>query len=476
MAWFSLLVGFLVSYAAADLLLYPNNTLVPGAVISTGCLKAMNVNIACDEFVAELAQTNFYGSLNNNSIQNSVCNPACGTALSKYHSSVVAACASDPAPWVGVPANYYGDLVWATYNLTCFKDPGTGQYCNDYISSLSFSSGDSELTSLPRDTLCSPCVIALARHIQGTAYSNYNDKVADQWKSIQTTCNLNYPTDVKNPVIDSSAGVPGFTVVNTTQPLVCLSGKTYAVVSGDTPEKIAQAHQVATGTLKTLNDILPDGSNLWAGASLCLPQSCKTYIVQPGDDCAALAVRNGITYTQFLAFNPSINSDCTNFNSGTNICIGLPGQSYSGATIDGATVTKTATYATATAVPPNNVAGGTTRHCGKYYEVQAGDYCQKVALNNTIGTTGKCYQWHIIVAGDSCFSIEQYYDISFAQFQQWNPSLDNNCSNLFLGEAYCVTGPGKPTKTSVPQPPPTMTASPKLDLRYYVELMHVKAR
>ena len=59
---------------------------------------------------------------------------ACGTALSKYHGSVTASCAKDPQPWVGVPANYYGDLIWAQYNLTCVKDPKTKQWCNGLYS------------------------------------------------------------------------------------------------------------------------------------------------------------------------------------------------------------------------------------------------------------------------------------------------------------------------------------------------------
>ena len=39
-------------------------------------------------------------------------------------------CADNSKPWDGVPANYYGDLVWAQYNLTCIKDAKSNEWCS----------------------------------------------------------------------------------------------------------------------------------------------------------------------------------------------------------------------------------------------------------------------------------------------------------------------------------------------------------
>lgn len=178
------------------------------------------------------------------------------------------------------------------------------------------------------------------------------------------------------------------------------------------------------------------------------------------------------------------------------MCVGLPGTQYNGSTIVGATVTQTAVYATATVPPPSNIAKGTTQSCGKYYTVQSGDSCSLIALNNTIaiglfenvnpsvnsactnliaglaycvfptadwngtdssggdttstyvtapaptptGTTSNCYQYHTIVSGDYCGLLENQYDITFGQLQSWNPNLNAACSNLILGDAYCVQG------------------------------------
>ena len=171
----------------------------------------------------------------------------------------------------------------------------------DYISNITFPSADSELTSLPKDQLCSPCITALAAHMQSTAFSNYDSTLATQWQSIQSTCGLDLPTNPQPPVLGNNASIPGYVQSGTTQPKSCISGSTYTVVSGDDLEKIAAAKGVSSGTLRILNDILPDGSNLWAGMSLCLPQPCQTYSVKGGGTLTfpcAIGRRGGFSSSQ----------------------------------------------------------------------------------------------------------------------------------------------------------------------------------
>jgi LysM repeat protein len=55
-------------------------------------------------------------------------------------------------------------------------------------------------------------------------------------------------------------------------------------------------------------------------------------------------------------------------------------------------------------------------------------------------------QWYVVQSGDYCAKIESVYGITMAQLQQWNPDLKDDCSNLQLGDAYCVHGdPGGTT-------------------------------
>ncbi|KXH40215.1 LysM domain-containing protein [Colletotrichum simmondsii] len=148
---------------------------------------------------------------------------------------------------------------------------------------------------------------------------------------------------------------------------------------------------------------------------------------------------------------------CTNLIAGQNICVGPPGGVLNFTTIPGATVTKTAIYATATADRPAPVASGTTTKCGKYYKVQLANvfYCVlptqdwNTTATSTIvpapkttppGTTDKCYQWYVIQSGDYCAKVQDRFAISFERFRAWNPAIASDCSNLQLGVAYCVQG------------------------------------
>lgn len=123
-----LLLWFFVCYVEAQFNLFPDGT-HSTATLSQGCNTALNATITCDSYLQQLVSNDYYGSLNNATLQGSVCSAACGTSLSLYHRSVTTACASDPQPWPGVPAVWAGDAIWAMYNRTCLKDPATGRYC-----------------------------------------------------------------------------------------------------------------------------------------------------------------------------------------------------------------------------------------------------------------------------------------------------------------------------------------------------------
>ena len=73
--------------------------------------------------------SDFYGTVGNDTDQDSFCNPNCGTSLSSYRSSVAAACANDPQPFDGIPATYWADSASSAWNSLCLKNPSTGQYC-----------------------------------------------------------------------------------------------------------------------------------------------------------------------------------------------------------------------------------------------------------------------------------------------------------------------------------------------------------
>jgi len=266
------------------------------------------------------------------------------------------------------------------------------------------------ILSLPTDQACSPCVLALLQHVQGTSFSNYRTTMVDTWASLQRQCGVSYPTEVQ-ALTTNITDLPGFAPANYSYLTTCLTGNNYTVISGDTCAGIAAANSVATGTLISINDIVPGCAELYVGQILCLPQTCDTYTTQSNDTCVAISTAFNLTWTQVISYNPSINSRCTNLLSDVDICISPPGGVWNGTTVAGAIATQTAIYASATVTPPGSVGAGTTTSCGKYYQVQSGDYCELIALNNTI---------------------------TVALFEEINPSVDSGCTNLVVGLYYCV--------------------------------------
>ena len=142
------------------------------------------------------------------------------------------------------------------------------------------------------------------------------------------------------------------------------------VQSGDDCNKLSTTNSVSTGALRVLNGLFPDCTNLIAGATLCLPQSCSIYNVQPGDTCSGITGTTGVGLSDLTSYNPTLNSDCSNLNAGENLCLSPPAGNYTPTPIAGATATHTGSFATATVAPKGKKAAGSTDKCGKWYEVQ----------------------------------------------------------------------------------------------------------
>ncbi|KAL4866939.1 hypothetical protein BDV12DRAFT_198666 [Aspergillus spectabilis] len=48
----------------------------------------------------------------------------------------------------------------------------------------------------------------------------------------------------------------------------------------------------------------------------------------------------------------------------------------------------------------------------------------------------------LVVEGDQCALISVQFSLSLGDFYFLNPEIDPNCTNLWLGEAYCVAPVG----------------------------------
>ena len=118
-------------------------------------------------------------------------------------------------------------------------------------------------------------MISLFRQIQSTPYSNYDDELAVTWANVQKKCAVAYPTAVQSLQTNVTSRF-GFAIPGAGYNYGCLTGKTYKVQAGENCETIAEKSSVSTGTLISINQLLPARPD----ACLSLPSnhslSCQT--------------------------------------------------------------------------------------------------------------------------------------------------------------------------------------------------------
>jgi LysM repeat protein len=206
---------------------------------------------------------------------------------------------------------------------------------------------------------------------------------------------------------------------------------------------------------------------------------------------------NNISFTQFVRWNSAALH--APIFPGDYICIGPLGGAYVAPLVSGVAGGKP--VYTTTASPAHETPPGTAENCGRYYDTVKDDYCQMIAMNFTLtfddlramnpqineectnlwanasycvatvqgstaipvpvtsattfkptslpgtvapsaptqsGASAACYKWYTTVDGDYCYLVYTKFGISFDQLRQWNTVLDEACSNMWPGYAYCV--------------------------------------
>ncbi|KAL1617782.1 hypothetical protein SLS54_007561 [Diplodia seriata] len=169
------------------------------------------------------------------------------------------------------------------------------------------------------------------------------------------------------------------------------------------------------------------------------------YLAAKGDTCDKIINKYGtFTFTEFYAWNPAVDEDCSGLWASTYYCVGVPSTP---------TVKPSATTSAPTTTPtgPSPVQDGVVDTCTTFYKAVSGDSC--TAIVNRYGT------------------------FSVADFTTWNPAVGEDCSGLWLGYYYCVGVPGtpttKPTTTQTSAMPTATGPSPTQDgiistcTRYY---------
>ncbi|KAG5351398.1 hypothetical protein C0989_006634 [Termitomyces sp. Mn162] len=232
-------------------------------------------------------------------------------------------------------------------------------------------------------------------------------------------------------------------------------GRWYKVQSGDICQTVALKNSVALTDFLTLNPEIDNScSNLWLDYYYC---------VAPFPPFASVTASPIIT---------------TNYSSATIMSYTIPTANYT-------PTTYLVALTTAGVEAPTNVADGTrTVACGNYYNVQDSDTIDSVSelvgvnsteletwnpelnsgslpatgsaicivfpmgnytlvplappINAYPNATAACAQYYTVKSGDGCSSIAAEFGLTSSQLSLLNPGLKTDCTNLILGEAYCV--------------------------------------
>ncbi|KAK0670018.1 carbohydrate-binding module family 50 protein [Cercophora samala] len=200
------------------------------------------------------------------------------------------------------------------------------------------------------------------------------------------------------------------------------AGTAYQIQPGDDCHKISNSQQTGTGWLLSDNNLGAWCEDFPVSGSLCIANKCDVVTVPANTTCKAVAKSANTTEVLLKYWNPVLNAGCYNIEKleGHQLCVSPPGPVYVDPNPD-----ILAPTTAITAVPvPTDLAQGTTTYCGRYYQVQPGEYCNLLVLK---------------------------YHISLSDFLFLNPALYSNCTNLFAYESYCIepvgdiaTYPGQP--------------------------------
>lgn len=126
-----------------------------------------------------------------------------------------------------------------------------------------------------------------------------------------------------------------------------------------------------------------------------------------GDACGTIAANEGISLTDFYAWNPAVGTSCQFLDLDDYVCVG----------VIGATPTTISTAAITSTIPTNGIPTPTP------YQT---------------GMASNCISFHLVGSGDQCGDLSTAHGISLSQFYSWNPAVGSSCQYLDLGDYVCV--------------------------------------
>ncbi|KAJ5218703.1 uncharacterized protein N7498_000802 [Penicillium cinerascens] len=374
--------------------------------LSDPCVAALNITLPCPAWVAR------YTGLEDSSFEvlpaeqlTELCESNCRLNMQRVRQMIKDSCTTDdvvmPFGSIAYPATFMIDRYIYSAGLSCLTDPSTNEYCDTIVSS--WMSNGSTYSSAQN---CSACELSIQK-FQLESPFGYDDEAANYFASLTSSCGAtgyDFATPTAYALNATSTGT-GSTASATFSP-PCSGFHT--VKEDESCVTISEANSVSTYSLITTNALDMACNLLSEGRNLCLPSTCTTHQLEFGETCDSLTSSLGITMAQLLAWNPMINTGCSNLASwrGWYICASSP---YG-------TITVNAGTAVTTAAPvPTDAQPQTSTDCGN---------------------------WHKVITDEDCSTISLKYTISLSDFYFLNPQVDSSCSNLWANTSYCVKAVG----------------------------------
>ncbi|UNI22107.1 hypothetical protein JDV02_008028 [Purpureocillium takamizusanense] len=368
-----------------------------------------------------------------------LCESSCRRDLGNLRTSILGACTASSDVMVpnkfAYPATFLVDRFLYAASLSCLKDKVSGKYCDavvaDWVNQPNYTNSQT----------CSQCELGVQQIQLGSPFG-FSDTLAQAFADTTKSCSAaNYGFATPTSYALNATTLPS--------PPACI-GSAYTIKENDTCVTISGANDISTYQVITTNKLNLGCDNLpGVGRSICLPTGsrCRTYQLGLYETCETLMMSWNVTLAQVQAWNPMINSACSNLASwrGWYLCSSSP----SGI----ATVGSGNTVTTIAPVPTNAQDQSNTR----------------------------CGQWYYVEAGDNCAAISLKFSLALSDFYFLNPQVDSTCRNLRANTSYCVKPVGNietysryPTSTAattftrpvttsdfVPSPVQTATLRPK---------------
>jgi hypothetical protein len=375
--------------------------------ITETCRTALSAKILCDKQLAAMNVAGVGQYFENRTLYDSVCDKGCGQSLDSWFDNVSRNCGDQT---IGrAKAAKVGGHIYANYNLTCLKNPGSGSYCLEDIVELPVVNS---VQGMAKDDMCSYCFSTLLVMRQASNYAAFTQRDQNNLKYIQEQCALAGPTDLHDSLL----------LPDTTPDAICASDNVYTTKAGDTCDTIAIEHNLASASIIFGNpSIIANCSSLPIGKQLCLPFSCASpYILQETDTCWSIENAQMAEYETVRKYNPWLDAECTELHRsrdilGRVICLSPQAGDH------------------------NATGGAATPSHGYNGYVSGVEYPPENATVAT-GTTEWCGLWHVVKQGDSCATLCLANSLSFDLFVAVNHSLPRTgCdASLIVGYAYCV--------------------------------------